>query len=217
MIEPVWLSLKCSFLSAILSLPWGIFWGWVLARKQFKGKLFVQTILYIPLVLPPVLTGYFLLIIFSKNSFLGKFLVDLFHVRFVLDWKGVVLAACVVSAPFMIQMVKSAVEQVDVRFEMAARSLGANFWKVFWTITFPLSWPGIVGGFFLVFARSIGEFGATIILAGNIPGKTQTIPIAIYSKVHLGQDAAMIPLIFCSVLFAYAGLALSHWIGQVKR
>ncbi len=213
---PIWLSLKCSLLSSVINLPWGIFWGWILARKKFPGKIIVQTFLYFPLVLPPVLTGYILLSLFSKHSFLGGMFYQLFHTQFVLDWKGVVLAATVVASPFMIQSIKEAMENVDVRLEMVARSLGADAWKAFWTITIPLCQPGILAGFFLTFARSMGEFGATIMVAGNIPSKTQTIPSAIYSKVLLGQEKEMFPLIVAAVVFAYVGLGLSYYYKQKK-
>lgn len=208
-ISPIALSLQCSLLSGLVNIPWGIFWGWILARKKFKGKVLLQTLLYIPLVLPPVLTGYFLLILFSKNSPLGRWLYETFSLRFVLDWKGVVLASAVVSSPFMIQSIKQSLEKVDPRLELAARSLGANFWKVWTSITLPLSWQGIVAGFFLVFARSMGEFGATIMVAGNIPHQTQTIPLAIYSKVYLGQEAGILPFVVAAILISYVGLGIS--------
>lgn len=208
-LSPIVLSLQCSLLSGLINIPWGLFWGWILARKEFEGKVLLQTFLYIPLVLPPVLTGYFLLILFSKNSPLGRWLYEIFSIRFVLDWKGVVLASAVVSSPFMIQAIKQSLEKVDPRLELAARSLGANFWKVWTSITLPLSWQGIVAGFFLVFARSMGEFGATIMVAGNIPHQTQTIPLAIYSKVYLGQEAEIFPFVVAAIVVSYVGLGIS--------
>lgn len=213
---PIILSLKCGLLSGLLNIPWGIFWGWILARKTFPAKTLVHALLYIPLVLPPVLTGYFLVLILSKNSFLGQCLFEVFKLRFVLDWKGAVLAATIVSSPFMIQTVKEAMMKVDHRLEMAARGLGVTSWKVFWTITLPLAWQGIVSGFFLVFARSIGEFGATVMIAGNIPGKTQTIPLAIYGKFYLGQESAMMPLIASAIILSYLGLLISHMCVREK-
>ena len=209
--SPVFLSIKCGLLSGLLNLPWGIGWGWLLARHEFKGKVVLQTLLMMPLVLPPVLTGYMLMILFGMQSPLGRFLEGTFAFRFVLDWKGCALAAFVVSSPFMIQFVKQSMEQVDGRLEFVARSLGAGWGKVFWTITLPLCWPGIAAGFAMVFARSVGEFGATIILAGNIPLKTQTIPLAIYNKVYLGQETAVIPLAFSALVLSYLGLGASGW------
>ncbi len=206
----VGLSLACGLLSALVSIPWGVFWGWVFARKNFNGKIILQTILYLPLVLPPVLTGYFLLLIFGRNAFLGKWLFETLHLSFVLNWKGALLACVVVGSPFMIEAMRQAFVNVDERFEWVARSLGADSWKTFRTITLALAKNGLITGFFLVFARSIGEFGATIILAGNIPNKTQTIPLAIFSKVYSGQEAGAWPLIVFAVIFSYAGLALSN-------
>lgn len=207
--SPLGLSLLCAFVSAVLVLPWGIFWGWLLARRTFPGRRVVEVLISLPLVLPPVLTGYFLLKILGKNAVLGRWLWETLHLRFVLDWKGAALASAVVASPFMVHMVKQAVSRIDPRLEMAARSLGAGPGRVFWTVTLPLTRPALIGGFFLVLARSLGEFGATIMVAGNIPGKTQTIPLAIYQRVYLGQESAIWPLIIAAVLFSYAGL----WIG----
>lgn len=208
---PIGLSLLCGVLSALINLPWGIFWGWVLARKNFKGKVFVQTILYLPLVMPPVLTGYFLLMLLGRNSPVGNWLWENLGLSFVLDWKGAVLAAVVVGAPFMIETMRQAFLDVDERLELVARGLGAGFWRVFKTVTLPMARGGIIAGFFLVFARSIGEFGTTIMLAGNIPGRTQTIPLAIFANVYGGHHKALWPLVTAAILFAYAGLALSHF------
>ena len=210
----IYLSLLCGFWSTLLNLPWGIFWGWVLARKDFKGKTLIQTLLFIPLVLPPILTGYFLLMVFSRKAWLGQWLWDVFAFRFFLDWKGTVLAATVVSSPFMIHFCQRAFAGVDRRLEFAARNLGASWGRMFRTVTLPLTWPHIIGGMFLVFARSIGEFGATVILAGNIPGKTQTIPLAIYHEVSLGQEKEMLPLAVIAILLAYIGLGLNYFFTQ---
>ncbi len=214
---PIILSIQCAFLAALINLPWGLFWGWILSRKRFKGKLFLQTILYSPLVLPPVLTGYFLFVIFSKDSILGGCFNRFLHLAFVLDWKGVVLASAVVASPFMIQLIKEALDKIDVRLEFVARNLGAGPFKVFHTITLPLIWSGIMSGFFLCFARALGEFGATIMLAGNIPGKTQTLPLAIYTKVSLGLEEQLWPLVAATILLAYAGLGLSYWATRFSR
>lgn len=214
---PILLSLQCALVSVALNLPWGIFWGWVLARRDFRGKSLLQTALYLPLVLPPVLTGYFLLEIFSIHSPLGRWLQDSWNVRFVLDWKGAALAAAVVSSPFMIQMTRHSLQHIDSRLELAARNLGASFWKVAATITLPLCWRGLAAGMMLVFARSIAEFGATIIVAGNIPHKTQTIPLAIYGHVLMGREEAIWPLTAAAVIFAYAGLLASEMFHSEKK
>lgn len=206
----VGLSLVCGLLSAIISIPWGVFWGWIFARTHFKGKVILQTLLYLPLVLPPVLTGYFLLLLLGRNAPLGQWLFEMFDLSFVLNWKGALLASVVVGSPFMIEAMRQAFANIDERYEMIARSLGADTWRTFFTIIMPLARGGFVAGFFLVFARSIGEFGATIILAGNIPGRTQTIPLAIFSKIYAGQESTVWPLIVFAVVFSYAGLAISH-------
>ena len=216
LVSAITLSVKCSLLSAAVNLPWGIFWGWLLARKDFKCKILLQTLLYMPLFLPPVLTGYFLLVLFSRKGLLGGIFYDLFNWQFVLDWKGVVMAAAIVSSPFMIQMVKQAMEQVDARLEHVAYSLGASFSKTFFKVTLPLCYPGIIAGFFMVFVRSIGEFGATIIFAGNVPGKTQTIPLAIYHSVHLGHDVDLLPLVVATIVISYVGLGLSYLIMNTR-
>ena len=215
--SPIGLSLKCAVMSIVLNLPWGIFWGWVLARKNFFGKSLLQTALYLPLVLPPVLTGYFLLEILSVRAPLGHWLQDTWGIRFVLDWKGVMLASAVVASPFMIQAVRHSLSQMDARLEMAARNLGAGFWRVAATITLPLCWRGIVAGMMLVFARSIGEFGASVIVAGSIPHKTQTIPLAIYSHVILGREEAIWPLVAAAVGFAYVGLIVSGLFDRPEK
>lgn len=211
----MWFSVGLSFLAGLLSaalcIPWGIFWGWIFARKNFPGKVVLQTFLYLPLVLPPVLTGYLLLLTFGRNSALGSFLFDTFKLSFVLDWKGAVLASFVVSAPFMIEAMRQAFLNIDERLEWVSRGLGADSWKTFFEITMPLAQNGLIAGFFLVFARSIGEFGATIVLAGNIPGKTQTIPLAIFSQIYNGEESAIWPLVLFAVLFSYGGLVLNNY------
>jgi len=208
--SPIYLSLKCGILSACLNLPWGIFWGWLLGRREFRGKVVLQTVLYLPLVLPPVLTGYFLLSVLSRNALVGKFLFDYLGIQFVLDWKGAVVAAAVVSSPFMIETVKQAILAIDARLELIARSLGASPARVFRTITLPLARRGIIAGFFLVLARSLGEFGATIMLVGNIPGKTQTVPLAIFNKVFTGEEQGLWPLVVAAIVFSYLGLAITQ-------
>jgi molybdate transport system permease protein len=215
--SPIGLSLKCGLLSGLINVPWGLGMGWLLARREFPGKVLLQTFLFLPLVLPPVLTGYLLLIILSPAAPAGHFLERYFSLRFVLDWKGCVAASAVVSSPFMIQMVRQSLEQMDLRLEWIARGLGAGRLKTFFTITLPLCRPGLVAGFFLVFARSVGEFGATVILAGNMPGRTQTIPLAIYNKVMLGQEAGVVPFALAAIVLSYLGLGLSSWALKGNR
>jgi len=208
----IWLSIKCGILSAVLLLPWSIFWGWILARKRFPGRGVLETVLLVPMVLPPVLSGYGLLLIIGPAAPLGQWLQNAFGIRFVLDWKGAVLASAVVASPFGVQLCRQAFLTVDRRLEWAAQTLGANRRRVWRTIILPLAWPGIAAGILLTFTRSVGEFGATIILAGNIPEKTQTIPLAIYSAIYQGSDTVLWPLVLAAVVLAYAGLAMSQWV-----
>jgi len=205
----VGLSVLCGLLSAALCIPWGMFWGWVLARKNFSGKVVLQTFLYLPIVMPPVLTGYFLLFLLGRSSPVGSFLFQTFNFSFVLDWKGAVLASFVVSSPFMVEVMRRAFVNVDERLEWVSRGLGADTWQTFAKITMPLARNGLIAGFFLVFARSLGEFGASLILAGNIAGKSQTVPLAIYSQIYNSQDNAIWPLVIFAIVFSYGGLALT--------
>lgn len=217
--QTLFLSLKVAFTAMLINLPWGLWLGWFLARKQFRGKMLLDTLVNLPLVLPPVVTGYFLLIVFGREGLLGRWLFDAFGLALSFTWQAAALAAAVVSFPLYVRSVRVAIENVDPRLEEAARVLRAGRWQVFRRITLPLSINGVIAGLILAFARSLGEFGATIMVAGNIPGETQTIPLAIFSLVNQpsGERSAMI-LILISILFSYAGLALSeYWLRRWKR
>ncbi len=217
--QTLFLSLKVAFTAMLINLPWGLWLGWFLARKQFRGKMLLDTLVNLPLVLPPVVTGYFLLIVFGREGLLGRWLYDAFGLALSFTWQAAALAAAVVSFPLYVRSVRVAIENVDPRLEEAARVLRAGRWQVFRRITLPLSINGVIAGLILAFARSLGEFGATIMVAGNIPGETQTIPLAIFSLVNQpsGERSAMI-LILISILFSYAGLALSeYWLRRWKR
>lgn len=182
--EAVQLSLLVAFTAVALSLPFGIGFGWLLARRDFRGKAIFETLLNLPLVLPPVVTGYLLLVTFGRQGWLGQYLEAWFGIRFVFDWKGAALASAIVAFPLMVRAIRLSFTTVDRRLEGAARTLGASPLDVFFTISLPLAWHGIVGGAILAFARSIGEFGATIMIAGNIPGETRTIPLLIYTQLE---------------------------------
>ncbi len=217
--QTLFLSLKVAFTAMLINLPWGLWLGWFLARKQFRGKMLLDTLVNLPLVLPPVVTGYFLLVVFGREGLLGRWLYDAFGLALSFTWQAAALAAAVVSFPLYVRSVRVAIENVDPRLEEAARVLRAGRWQVFRRITLPLSINGVIAGLILAFARSLGEFGATIMVAGNIPGETQTIPLAIFSLVNQpsGERSAMI-LILISILFSYAGLALSeYWLRRWKR
>ncbi|MEM9409708.1 MAG: molybdate ABC transporter permease subunit [Planctomycetota bacterium] len=174
------LSLKVGVTAVVVSLPFAVAIAYVLARRKFPGRLLVQGIVDLPLVLPPVVTGYLLLMLFAPNGVLGQWL-DYVGIRIAFTWFGAAIASAVVSFPLMVRAIRGAIQSVDQRYELTARSLGASRWSTFWLITIPLSRHGIVAGCLLAFARSVGEFGATILLAGDIPGQTRTIPLAIYS------------------------------------
>ena len=159
----------------LFSLPFGIFFAWLLVRCTFPGKALLDSVLHLPLVLPPVVVGYLLLVSMGRRGFIGERLYDWFGITFAFSWRGAVLAAAVMSFPLMVRAIRLALEGVDVKLEQAARTLGAGRWRVFFTITLPLTLPGIIVGTVLAFARSLGEFGATITFVSNIPGETRTI------------------------------------------
>jgi molybdate transport system permease protein len=209
------LSLRVAFASlALMAIP-GIALGWLLARREFIGKSLVDAAINLPLVLPPVVTGWLLLVAFGRNSPLGRILWEWFGVRVVFDWKGAVLASAVMAFPLMVRAVRLAVELADRELEQAARTLGASPWRVFISVTLPLAAPGILAGLVLGFARALGEFGATITLAGNIPGETRTLPVAIYgfSQVPDG-DAQVWRLVLVSLGISLAAILGSEWLSR---
>ena len=175
------LSIKAASLSLLFILPPGLLIGWILAKFSFPGKSLLNTVVMLPMVLPPVVSGFFLLILFSKRGPIGGLLFRLFGLEIVFSWLAVVLAISVLSFPLLVRGIVTAMEAVNPQLENAARTLGASPLKVFFTVTLPLSYRGVIGGAILGFSRSLGEFGATMMVAGNIPGKTQTLPLAIYN------------------------------------
>lgn len=207
------LSLQVAGVAVAVSLPLALALSWLLARKSFWGKTLLETVLNMPLVLPPVVTGYLLLVTFGRQGLVGRLFEDWFGVRIVFDWKGAALAAAVVSFPLMVRAMRVAFANVDSRLEQAARTLGARPLDVFLTVTVPLAWHGIIAGGVLAFARSLGEFGATIMIAGNIPGQTQTIPLQIYQRLAApGGVEQSYPLVLFSILIAAAALLLGEWL-----
>ncbi|MCO5296626.1 MAG: molybdate ABC transporter permease subunit [Fimbriimonadaceae bacterium] len=209
--EAVRLSLLVGAVAVAASLPFGIALGWLLARRRFAGKIVLETVLNLPLVLPPVVTGYLLLVAFGSNGALGRWLEAWFGIRFVFDWKGAALASAVVAFPLMVRSIRVAITSVDVRLEGAARSLGAGPFDAFRTVTLPLARHGVIAGALLAFARSIGEFGATIMIAGSIPGETRTIPLFIYSMLEVpGGEKAVWRVVGVSVLIAAGALVASE-------
>src|SRR5665647_578948 len=187
MLSPIILSLKIASIATIFSFVLGIFFAYVINKKNIRGKNIWETLLILPMILPPSVTGYILLIAFGKRGLIGAFLLDQFGIQIVFTWVGAAIAACIVSLPLMYQNAKAAFTNLDPIYEQAGRTLGSSELKIFLTIVIPLSWPGIMSGTVLAFARAIGEFGATLMIAGNIPGRTQTIPTAIYYAVESGE------------------------------
>jgi molybdate transport system permease protein len=186
-ITPLLLSLKVAGISTSIVFITGVFFARLLARRTFFGKSFIESIFLLPLVLPPTVVGFGLLLLFGKNGIIGRWLLSWFDVQVIFSWKAAVIASVVVSFPLMYQSAVAAFGSLDQRLENVARTMGSSEWRVFWTISFPLAWSGLLTGLVLSFARALGEFGATLMLAGFIPGKTDTLPIAIYFAVESGE------------------------------
>jgi molybdate transport system permease protein len=209
--QAVRLTLLVSTTAVLASLPLAIALGWLLAKRSFPGKFLVETAVNLPLVLPPVVTGYLLLVTFGRNGPLGALLEKSLGIRLVFDWKGAALAAAVVSFPLLVRPIRLAFASIDDRLIQAARTLGARPLDAFWTIVLPLARPGILSGCALAFARSMGEFGATIMVAGNIPGQTRTIPLEIYNLLESpGGAGEARTLVIVSVLIAAAAMMLGE-------
>lgn len=179
---------EMAVVSTLLILPFGIALAWLLARRQWRGKVLLETMVSLPLVVPPVVTGLILLKMFGRRGLLGHWLHEWFGIQIIFTWKAVVMALAVMSFPLLVRATRTALEEVDPQFEQLARTLGASEWRVFFTITLPLAQRGVLAGTLLAFARALGEFGATIMVAGNIPGQTTTLSVAIYQNVQLGAD-----------------------------
>lgn len=212
------LSLKVACAAVAFSLPLGIATGWLLARTRFPGKLLLDAVLMLPLVLPPVVTGYALLIAFGAQGVIGGFLEQTFGITFAFRWTGAALASAIMGFPLMVRAIRLSIENVDRRLEQAASTLGANRWRVFFGMTLPLAWPGVVAGAVLAFAKALGEFGATITFVSNIPGETQTLSTAIYSLLQVpGAEAGIWRLTIVAVLISFAAVLVSEWLVQRQR
>jgi len=216
-IQIVAFSLLMALLGTALILPPGVALGWLLARKQWPGKTLVETFVALPLVLPPVVTGLVLLRLFGRYGPLGAWLDKTFQTEVVFTWKAVILALSVMSLPLLVRNARAAIEEVSPELEQMARTLGAPEWRVFLFITLPLAKRGILAGCLLAFARALGEFGATMMVAGNIPGQTTTLSVAIYQHVQLGQDETVWKLAAISVGIAFFVLWLSERLQRKRR
>ena len=215
--QVVWFTTWVSALSTIIILPFGLGAAWLLARREWFGKSVVETLISLPLVMPPVATGLILLKLLGRRGPIGGFLHDTLGFDIVFTWRGVLIALGVMSFPLLVRSARTAFEEVNPRLEQIARTLGAGEWRVFWTITAPLAWRGIVAGMILAFARALGEFGATIMVAGNIPGQTSTLSLDIFQSVQLGQDGHAFRLLGISVLLAFAAVWCSEWLTRRKK
>jgi molybdate transport system permease protein len=207
------LSLRVSLVAVAATLPVAYALAWLLARKRFPGRVLLDAFVHLPLVVPPVVTGYILLILFGRTGPIGGWLEAQFGLSLAFRWTGAALAAAAMALPLMVRAMRLSIESVDQRLIDAARTLGATRWHAFRTITLPLSLPGILAGTVLGFARSIGEFGATITFVSSIPGETRTLPLAIYSALQVpGTDVAVARLVVLSVLLSLAALLLCEWL-----
>ena len=212
------LSLKIASIAILLALPFAIAFAWLLARKDFLGKNLLNGIIHLPLVLPPVVIGYLLLVLMAKKGAIGQYLWEWFNFSFSFSWRGAVLASMVMAFPLMVRSIRLAFEGIDPKLEQAARTLGASPIKVFFTLNLPLSLSGIIAGAVLGFARSLGEFGATITFVSNIPNETQTIPAALYTFIETpdGEFAAA-RLCLVAIVISLVALFCSEWLAQRQQ
>lgn len=214
------LTLRIAVVATLIATPLGIAVGWLLARKNFPGKILVEAIVHLPLVLPPVVTGYLLLLSFGRRGPIGMFLADTFGIVLSFRWTGAVLACGIMAFPLLVRPIRLSFEAIDQKLEQAATTLGATPWKAFRTVALPLALPGIIAGMVLCFAKAIGEFGATITFVSNIPGETQTIASAVYALIQTpAGDAEALQLIIVSIIISFGALLASEWFARraVKR
>jgi molybdate transport system permease protein len=208
--QVIGLTLCTASLSTLIIFPFGVGIAWLLARKKWPGKTLVETIVALPLVMPPVATGLILLNLLGRRGPLGSVLENVFGTEIVFTWKAVVAAMAVMSFPFLVRTVRLAFEEIDPRLEQVARTLGATPLRTFMTITLPLATRGIIAGVVWAFARALGEFGATILVAGNIPGRTTTMSLAIYSDIQLGNEGHAYQLLIISAVLAFIAITFGN-------
>jgi molybdate transport system permease protein len=210
--EALSLSLWVSTWAVIAILPPGIFIAWLLARKKFIGKTLLDGLTHLPLVLPPVVIGYLLLVLLGRKGIIGAWIYENLGISFIFNWKGAAVASAVVAFPLLVRAIRLSIEQVDEGLEAAARTLGAGSLRIFFTITMPLIMPGIITGMVLAFARSLSEFGATITFVSNIPGETRTLPLALYTLTQVPDgEAAALRICAISLVIAFVALILSEF------
>lgn len=207
------LTVGMAAIATAIMLPPGLLLAWALSRGRFRGRVLLETFVSLPLVMPPVATGLILLMLLAPRGLFGGWLAGL-GIEIVFTWKAVVIAMAVMGLPLLVRTARAGFEQVDRRYEHVASTLGANPFRVFITVTLPLALPSVVAAAVLCFARAIGEFGATMMIAGSIPGSTRTLAVAIYSFAETGRDTQAAQLVIVSGVIAFAALALSNWIGE---
>ncbi len=214
-INAISLSVRVALVSISVSLPFAIAVAWLLARKDFWGKSIINGLIHLPLILPPVVIGYLLLIAMGRNGIIGRYLLQWFDFSFGFSWYGAALASGIVAFPLQVRAIRLAIENIDFRLEQAAQTLGASSLRIFFTITLPLSLPGILSGMILGFARSLGEFGATITFVSNIPQVTQTIPLAMFSFIETpGAEYSAFRLCVIAIIIALISLSISEWLAK---
>ncbi|KUK65427.1 MAG: Molybdate ABC transporter, permease protein [Desulfotomaculum sp. 46_80] len=211
--SPLWISMRSSACATLITLVFGVAAAWFVAAYSKKTKGFIDSILTLPMILPPTVVGFFLLLIFGKNGFIGG-LLEKFNIEIIFSWAAIVIAASVVSFPLMYRTVRAAFEQIDSNILDAARVLGASEFRLFYKVAVPVAWPGIAAGTILSFARSLGEFGATLMVAGNIPGRTQTIPVAIFFAAESGEmDKAYLWVALIFIISLIVMVLMNYWSG----
>ena len=212
------LSLRVAFCSVLISFPFALFFSWLLSRRDFFGKTLLDGIIHLPLVLPPVVIGYLLLVLLGRKGFIGEWLYETFNISVIFKWEGAAIASAVMGFPLLVRAIRLSLESINQRLEKAARTLGAGPIRVFLTITLPLISPGILTGVILAFARSLGEFGATITFVSNIPGETRTLPLALYAFTQVpGGDSMALRLTVISVVLALVSLFFSELLARRVR
>ena len=217
MADTIRLTLQAAFLATLLNLPIALLFAWLIVKRRVKGGFLLDILVSLPLAVPPVVVGYMLLLLLGRRGPVGSVLEGALGIEVVFTWVAAALASAVVSFPLVARAVMVAFGEVDERLERSARSLGAGPIRVALTVTLPIAYPGILAGVLLGFVRALSEFGATIIVAGNIPGKTQTLPLAIYQNVQLGRDDEALVLVSIAVLLAVATLAVHNWLVARSR
>tara|TARA_B100002003_G_C13897125_1_gene437213 strand:- start:35 stop:715 length:681 start_codon:yes stop_codon:yes gene_type:complete len=211
------LSLQAASLGTLLAFPIAGLLALTLVRSRIKWKFLLDTLISIPLVMPPIITGYFLLLFLGKNGPLGSMLDKTFGVEIIFTWAAAALAAGLISLPLMVRAIEVTLTEIDPRMELVARSLGASRWHAFWTITLPLCKKGLIASILLGFARGLGEFGATLIVAGNIPGRTQTLPLAMFTELQAGDDNSVMRLVLLSLILTSLTLLIHHVLIRKRK